>query len=280
VTGASSPSLELLYEAPGLPADPLPETLAQAYGGTLGFASTCLFANFVATADGVVAIPSIPGSNKLIADASATDRFVMGLLRACADVILVGSGTMTASPKSIWSPEQGYPPIAAELAELRKALGLPVELPVAVLSASGLVDPDHPVFAAGGLLITTDRGAVAVADRLPATAVVASTGAADELDVATAVAILHDGGHRRILSEGGPNVIGSLLAAGLVDELFLTISPLLVGRTPGDGRLALVEGADLLPDLTRGRLLGVRRDADHLFLRYALSATTAASAAP
>ena len=67
-------------------------------------------------------------------------------------------------------------------------------------------------------------------------------------------------------------MLGSLLAANLVDELFLTISPLLVGRTALDERLALVEGADLLPEGPLGaRLLGVRRDGGHLFLRYELT---------
>ena len=66
-------------------------------------------------------------------------------------------------------------------------------------------------------------------------------------------------------------MLGSLLAARLVDELFLTVSPLLVGRPGGDERLGLVEGADLLPGgPVAGRLLGVRRDGGHLFLRYEL----------
>jgi riboflavin biosynthesis pyrimidine reductase len=77
-------------------------------------------------------------------------------------------------------------------------------------------------------------------------------------------------GHRLILHEGGPHVIGSFLAAGAVDELFLTVSPLLTGRRAGaDERLALVEGADLLPGLPM-RLLGARRETDHLLLRYGL----------
>ena len=72
-----------------------------------------------------------------------------------------------------------------------------------------------------------------------------------------------------ILSEAGPTVFGSLLAAGLVDELFLTVSPLLAGRSGNDVRLGLVEGIDLLPTIrVAGRLRGVRRQGAHLFLRY------------
>ena len=74
-----------------------------------------------------------------------------------------------------------------------------------------------------------------------------------------------------ILSEGGPHVFGSLLRARLVDELFLTISPVLVGWSAGEERLGLVEGADLLPSgPVDGHLLGLRRDSTHLFLRYEL----------
>jgi riboflavin biosynthesis pyrimidine reductase len=62
-------------------------------------------------------------------------------------------------------------------------------------------------------------------------------------------------------------VIGSFLEAGAVDELFVTISPLLVGKP--DTQLGLVEGADLLPGLNT-RLLGVRRGSDHVFLRYVI----------
>ena len=101
--------LELLDEAGGLPAFELPEQLAELYGGTLGFDEPRVFANFVETADGVVAIPSVPLSNKLIADGSAADRFVMGLLRACADVVVVGSGTMSDSPGGLWTAAQAYP---------------------------------------------------------------------------------------------------------------------------------------------------------------------------
>ena len=92
------------------------------------------------------------------------------------------------------------------------------------------------------------------------------------LDLTAAIAALRARGHALILSEGGPRVFGSLLAAGLVDELFLTVSPLLAGRTELGQRLGLVESQELLPAKTvSGRLLSLRRDGDHLFLRYRLA---------
>ena len=267
----SLPALELLHEAAGLPAFELPGELAAAYGGTLGFEEPRLYANFVATVDGVVAIPSVPGSNKLIAAGSASDRFVMGLLRACADALVIGAGTLTASPRSLWTAEQAYPDAAAAFAALRRALGRTAAPEIVVLTASGRVDPGHPSFAAGALVLTTDEGAARLEGRLPAAAAVVSLGGGDRLDPAAAVEELHRRGHRLILSEGGSHSIGPLLAAGLVDELFLTVSPLLAGRPGNDPRLGLVEGVDLLAGgPLEARLLGVRRDADHLFLRYAI----------
>ncbi len=263
--------LEVLYEADGLPAFDLPGELLGAYGGAFGLAEPRLYANFVSTIDGVTAIPSLPGSNKLVAAASESDRFVMGLLRACSDAVVVGSGTFNASPRSVWTPEQAFPAAANAFAALRRRIGLPPLAELVILSARGSLDPAHPAFATGALVVTSDAGAERLEGRLPAASTVLSVGPGDEVDAQAVVDTLATRGHRRILSEGGPRVIGSLLEAGLVDELFLTVSPLLVGRTPLDERLALVEGADLLPGGPAGaRLLGIRRDASHLFLRYEL----------
>ncbi len=262
--------LELLHEPPGLPAFDLPDELRAAYPGTLGFGSPRTFANFVATVDGVTAIPSVPRSNTLISGGSASDRFVMGLLRACADVVAIGSGTLGGSPGGVWSPERAFPTAGAAFAELRVRLGLPTRLELVVLSARGSIDPAHPALEDGALVLTTDAAAGRLRAELPGAVEVASLGA--ELDVRAALDLLRTRGFERILSEGGPRVLGSLLEARLVDELFLTVSPLLVGRPGGDDeRLGLDDGADLLPGgPVAGRLLGVRRDGAHLFLRYEL----------
>jgi riboflavin biosynthesis pyrimidine reductase len=270
--GSELPRLEVLFDTDGLPAFDLPAELAAAYGGAFGLDEPRLYANFVETLDGVVAIPSVASSNKLIAAESASDRFVMGLLRACADALVIGAGTLAASPRSLWTPEQAFPAAASAFAALRRRLGRDSAPEIVVLSARGLVDPAHPSFEAGAFVLTTDAGAQRLAGRLPAAANVLSLGAGDQIDPTRAVAELHTRGNRLILCEGGPHTIGAFLEAGLVDELFLTLSPLLVGRPGGtDQRLALVEGIDLLPaGPPEARLLGVRRDASHLFLRYAL----------
>jgi riboflavin biosynthesis pyrimidine reductase len=93
-----------------------------------------------------------------------------------------------------------------------------------------------------------------------------------EVDAAQAVAALRERRYGSICSEAGPHVFGSLVAAGLVDELFLTFSPLLAGRSDLGQRLGLVEATELLPGRTEpAQLLSARRDGSHLFLRYGLS---------
>jgi riboflavin biosynthesis pyrimidine reductase len=88
--------------------------------------------------------------------------------------------------------------------------------------------------------------------------------------MAKVVEELRNDGHRVVLTEGGPHVMGELIKAGLLDESFLTISPVLAGRD-GETRLGMVEGVELLPGAgVWTRLLSARRHGDHLFLRYGL----------
>jgi riboflavin biosynthesis pyrimidine reductase len=207
-------------------------------------------------------------SNRLIAAGSESDRFVLGLLRACADVLVIGSGTLAASPRSTWSPAEASPDAAEAFAELRRRLGRSERLEVAVLTRSGHLDPTHPAFTAGAVVITTDDGATALAGSLPEASLI-SLGAS--LDPARALGELQARGHRLILHEGGPHAIAPFFERRLIDELFLTVSPVLAGRDAADPRLAIVEGADLLPGgPLAARLLGIRQDEDHLFLRYRL----------
>jgi riboflavin biosynthesis pyrimidine reductase len=263
--------LQPLYESPSATLFDLPDELRRLYGGSIGFGGPSLIANFVSTIDGVVAIPGLRQSNTLISDGSEADRFVMGLLRACADAVLVGSGTMLASPTTLWTAERAYPPAATAYAELRRRLGCAARPEIAIVTASGLIDVAHPVLQTGALVLTTGRGAVELRDRLPASSQIVVLPGSEDVDVRSAVAFLRERGNELILSEGGPTLFGSLLAAGVVDELFLTISPLLAGRSQSAARSSLVEGAELLPsDRLRSRLLGTRSHGEHLFLRYRL----------
>jgi riboflavin biosynthesis pyrimidine reductase len=266
------PALESLYGARGLPEFDFPAGLAEAYGGRLGFAEPRLFANFVASLDGVVAIPGQIQSSRMISGHTEADRFVMALLRACADVVLVGAGTMQSSPGGSWTAERAYPPAAALFAELRRSRHRPPRPTVAVLSGTGSVDPRHPALKAGALVLTSERGAAQLRGRLPRASTTLAIGADGPIDLAAAVAALRGRGHELILSEGGPTAFGALVAAGLVDELFLTTSPVLAGRSLERPPLALVEKAEFLPATTVAcELLALKRAGSQLFARYQLS---------
>ena len=266
------PPLELLYETPQLPQFDLPRGLAEGYGGPLGFSEPRLYANFVASLDGVVALPGEIQSNRMISADSEADRFVMGLLRASADAVLVGAGTMRSSPRTHWTAEHAYPPAAALFGELRRSRGRSRRPVLAVLSGSGSVDPRHPALEEGALVVTSRPGATRLRGRLPGAATILTVGAETPVDPTAAVEALRQRGHELILSEGGPIAFGALLAAGLVDELFLTTSPLLAGRSPGSPRPALVDNAEFLPAATvECTLLTLRRAGSQLFLRYQLS---------
>jgi riboflavin biosynthesis pyrimidine reductase len=266
--------LQLLDERPGLPQLDLPDELSRLYGGGLGFAGPRVFANFVETIDGVVSMPDIPRSNAIVSDESAADRFVMGLLRAVADVVVVGSGTMLASPKGTWRADRVYPPAADAFAELRRRLGMSEQPAFAVVTAGGSFDPTHPVLEAGAIVLTTNAAADDIRASVPAATEVVAVNDGDWVDPAGAVAALRARGHELVLAEGGPTLFTSFVAAGVVDELFLTVSPLLAGRS-GLPRLSLADGAELLPDVrVAGELVSIRRHESHLFLRYCFGSTS------
>ena len=137
-----------------------------------------------------------------------------------------------------------------------------------MISGRGDIDPTQPAVAEA-LVLTTDPGAARLRGRMPAGASVESMG--NEVSVPAAVQLVRGQGHRSILCEGGPSIIGQLLGSRLLDELFLTISPVLAGRPGDERRPGLVEGVRLLPDDgVWASLTSVRRHRSHLLLRYDL----------
>jgi riboflavin biosynthesis pyrimidine reductase len=128
----------------------------------------------------------------------------------------------------------------------------------------GLVDPWIPVVVA-----TTAAGASRLAGAdLRDNVTVRAVAGTDTLTAQDVLRLAADDGARLVLTEGGPHVLGSFVDADLLDELFLTVSPQLVGRA-GQERLGLVEGLAVSPEDARWQdLVSIRRSADHLFLRY------------
>jgi len=261
-------TLELLWERDDLTRNPLPAELETFYDGPLGLDARCVYANFVATMDGIVSIPELERSNALVADESEDDKHLMGLLRAFADCVLIGTGTMLASPKGRWRPQGVYPAGRESFAELRKRLGKSENPAVAVVTSGASLDIEHPAIAEGAIVLTTERAAEELRGTVPDLVAVND---GDWVDLRLALEELRRRGYEQILAEAGPTTFGVLLAEGLVDELFLTISPVLAGRLESRRRLALVESVELLPDVrVAGELRSLRRAANHLFLRYRL----------
>lgn len=259
---------DVLFEAE-VPDYPLPADLKHVYG-RLGFRSPVLYSNFVSSIDGVVTLGAKPSAGSVISGKDPSDRFLMGLLRACADAVVLGAGTLRATPGHLWTPAHVYPALATEFIALRSALGRSAEPTLVLLTATGDLDFKHPALVKGAIVITTDGGAKKIGERLPATCELVVMGKGKTLDLNKAVGEVRGRGLDVLLCEGGPHVIGQLLEDGLLDEVFLTVSPVLAGR--GDEpRLGMVEGVELLP--AKGawnRLLSARRHGDFLFLRYGL----------
>lgn len=248
---------------------PLTAALTAAYGGDLAIGAGALYANFVSSLDGVVAL-GVPGvsSGSTLSGRNAGDRFLMGLLRACAGCVLVGAQTVRDESGHLWAPGYIYPPAAAEYAALRRSLGLEPEPALVVVTRSGALDPFERAFEHGALILAPEAAASDLARRMPsATEVIAMPGAA--VEAGAAITLLRERFRgARILTEGGPNVVGWLLQAGLLDELFLTLSPVLAGRD-GHHRPGLVGGLELLPASGHWtRLQSLRRQDDFLFLHY------------
>jgi riboflavin biosynthesis pyrimidine reductase len=256
--------LEVLFERHGLPTQELPSELAALYGGQFGLRHPTLYANFVSSVDGIVALPISAESGALISEHDEADQFIMGLLRASADAVLIGAGTFRKAEGHRWYPESVYPKTADLFAELRKLAGLRPHPRLVVVTASGRIDTTQPALE-DCLIVTTTEGESSLRERLPSGAELAVLGTGRILCQAL-VEFLHAEGHKVILTEGGPTLVGQLLQERLIDELFLTVSPRLFGRHSGDRRKSLVEGVDL-----GGRsltLASARQRGSYLYLRY------------
>jgi riboflavin biosynthesis pyrimidine reductase len=211
-----------------------------------------------------VALPGPAESGKIVSLSNDDDRFVMGLLRACSDVVVVGAGTFNKTPQAFWYPESIYPTANELFVELRRRLGLAPHPTLVLVSGSGSIDATQPAVA-DALIVTTRAGEARLRPTLSAST---RLWAFDEprLTMSAVIARLHAEGERTVLTEGGPTLAAQLIAENALDELFLTVSPVLFGRFRGDDRKSLTDGLDL--GRARLELLGARRSGAHLFLRY------------
>jgi riboflavin biosynthesis pyrimidine reductase len=184
------------------------------------------------------------------------DRRLFQLLRGLADVVIVGAGTVRI---------ENYGPVTAGPGWDSLRAGRPPVPPLAVVSRGLDLDFDAPIFTAARertILLTTQAAPASRRKAAESRADVIVAGR-DSINFRTAVTELTARGHSRLLCEGGPRVLAQITAAELLDELCLTLSPVMLAGDP-----ARILNGPRLPDPERFRLAHVHRDQDYLFLRY------------
>ena len=256
---------------------PLPTQLAALYGH-LAFpirsVGPHIIGNFVTTIDGVTSLGQSSATGSDISGFNSHDHMVMGILRAVADVVIVGAGTVRSFPNHIWTAEHIYRPLANEYSKLRLRLAKGEQPLNVIVSGSGNIDPSLPVLHCNEVstaIVTSQNGEDHLRRRgVPnSVTVLEMDGQApfNAKNIINTVTAFRDG---LILVEGGPQMIGCFFAEKLLDELFLTIAPQLAGRDSSQDRSGLIAGQILAPDRPIwGQLASAKRGHDHLFLRYA-----------
>jgi len=221
--------------------------LAEAYAFPPG---RSMRVNFVASLDGVVAV-----EGRSAGLGSPGDLRIFQLLRALADVVLVGYGTASA---------EGYGPVSptSTVARLRAELGRPAELPIAVVSRRASLVRDHRLAVPPTIVITCASSDADRRAQLTEAGVTVLVCGDDDVDLPGALETLAERGLERVTCEGGPQLLRSALTAGVVDELDLTVTPALVGTGT---RLA---GDAALPELAWFRPAQLLEEDGVLFARY------------
>ncbi len=268
-------------EAPAHPA--LPEELRIAYGGDLWFPPSRperphVIGNFVSTLDGVVSYEMAGKSGGGdISGFDPADRFIMGLLRASADAVMMGSGTLQeTAPEHLFVADRVYPEARELYARYRSEILRKKAPPLHVIvSGSGRMDLSRAVFRTPGiqtLIVTTKAGgeflAAGGAGSLVSTEVRLFEG--PTIAPASILELLRgEFGVSLLLHEGGPTLFGKFLADGCVDELFLTMAPQVAGRDMPRPRPGFVAGVGFTPDSAPWlELVSVKQMGSHLYLRY------------
>jgi riboflavin biosynthesis pyrimidine reductase len=258
---------------------PLPSNLSRLYGAfrlPVPRSGLHVFSNFVSTLDGVVSL-QVKGHSGGgdVSGVSAQDRMVMGLLRAAADAVIVGSGTLAADPKHLWTPQAICPELGEDYRRLADAMDKPRAALNVIVSAAGRINLRLPVFASGkvaAMIITTLRGAKQLRrQRVPDSVQIHVTrrpsGEISAAAILRAVERAITG--KQVLVEGGPRLLATFYKERLIDEQFLSLAPQISGREIGDARLGLVMGKTFAPrDPRWGRLTDARQGSRLLFLRY------------
>jgi riboflavin biosynthesis pyrimidine reductase len=263
----------------------LPEDLRTLYGGDLyipgtGDARPYVIGNFVSTLDGIVSFaePGRAGGGD-ISGFNTADRFIMGMLRASADAVMVGAATLDqVSQSHLFISESVYRAASDSYARYRReVLGKPHHPLAVIVAGRGNVDLRRAVFqtpVVRVVVLTSEEGRTrlmtAGAVSLPSTEVRVIEATSSRFLAGAMLDLLwREYGVRLLLHEGGPALFGSFVEAGLVDEFFLTLAPQLAGRNPESRRPGMITGIEFPPGAAPWlELLTVKQCGDHVYLRY------------
>ncbi len=217
--------------------------------------------NMISTVDGHAALRGRSGP---ISDRA--DRELFHGLRSAVDAVLVGAGTVRAERYGRLIPD-------ASRRQLRMRRGLSEEPLACIVSARLALTADIPLLAERCARLVIVTPSAASLPEIPAHVDYVRAERGGRLDLAGALAELRERFDvQNVLCEGGPHLACQLLAAGLTDELFLSLAPWLAGGDPAAGRtLRILAGEELEPPLEL-ELLGAQHSGSTLFLRYGICA--------
>jgi riboflavin biosynthesis pyrimidine reductase len=247
-----------------------------------------IYSNFVQSLDGITTLLGSHGSGGEISQ-SREDRWLMDLLRAHADGLLMGMNTLQEEQRSRGPQSRGivFQVADPKLRQLRQRLGKARERNIFVTRATDLDLSGYKVFdgdIVDAAVLTSPAGAARLRSQGQRQVTILAAGDGETFDLPLAIRKLREElDIKYLLCEGGPTLYGSLARAGLVDEKFMTVSPVEVGQLVPEEQERLPSEQDI-PKLMRPTVFGgpgftretmtrwtwmsCRKAGDHQFDRY------------
>ena len=247
-----------------------------------------VYSNFVQSLDGITTLLGSHGSGGEISQ-SPEDRWLMDLLRANADGLLMGMNTLQEEQRSRGPQSRGivFQVADPKLRQLRQRLRKARERNIFVTRANDLDLSRYKVFdgeIVDAAVLTSPAGAARLRSQGQRQVTILAAGEGETFDLPLAIRKLREElDIKYLLCEGGPTLYGSLARADLVDEKFMTVSPVEVGQLvpPEQEHLPSEQKTPMLlrptvfggpgftrENMTRWTWVSCRKAGDHQFNRY------------